>query len=104
MHVTRSGAFAIAISAALAMSGAALAQSRPSTTAMTCAQAQSTVRSAGSILLGTGGFSYDRFVRDSSFCTAQEIAIPTWAPTRDNAQCMVGNVCELRAGREPTPP
>lgn len=104
MHVTRSGAFAIAMSAALAASGAALAQSRPSTTGMTCAQAQATVKSAGAIVLGTGGFSYDRFVGNESFCTPQEIAIPTWAPARDVAQCMVGFVCESRAGREPTPP
>lgn len=104
MRATRVGFCATAFAGALILSGAALAQNRPSTVNMTCAQAQATVQSAGAIVLGTGGFSYDRFVRNEGMCTAQEIAVPTWAPTRDVAQCMVGYVCEPRAGRDPTPP
>lgn len=104
MRLTQSSLCIIAIAGVFGVSGAALAQSRPSTTNMSCSQAQATVKSAGAIVLGTGGFSYDRFVSVESFCTAQEIGIPTWAPARDNPQCMVGYVCESRAGREPTPP
>ena len=104
MRLVQSSASAIALAAVLGFSSAALAQSRPSTVNMSCSQAQATVKSAGAIVLGTGGFSYDRFVNAESFCTDQEIGIPTWAPTRDNSQCMVGYVCEMRAGREPTPP
>jgi hypothetical protein len=92
---------AIAVSSALFVSSAALAQSRPSTTNMSCAQAQATVRSAGAIVLGMGGFSYDRFVSNDSMCAREEMGVPTWAPTRDAAQCMVGYVCESRAGRDP---
>lgn len=104
MRVTRIGVYASAAAGALILSAAAFAQNRPSTLDMTCAQAQATVKSARAIVLGTGGFSYDRFVANEGACTAQEIGVPTWAPTRDTAQCMVGYVCESRAGRDPTPP
>ncbi|MBX9759506.1 MAG: hypothetical protein K2Y29_12100 [Beijerinckiaceae bacterium] len=79
------------------------AQGRPSTTDMTCAQAQSTVQRAGAVLLNTGVHTFDRFVRDQAFCTPDEMTVPTWAPTRDNAVCMVGDRCESRSGRAPTP-
>src|SRR5215213_3907368 len=51
---------------------AAVAQNRPSTTAMTCRQAASLVYARGAIVLGTGGYTYDRFVRDRSFCQITE--------------------------------
>ncbi len=104
MHITRLSYTSLAVFGALFVSSAAIAQSRPSTVNMSCAQAQGTVRSAGAIVLGTGGFSYDRFVRGEGFCTRDEMAVPTWASTRDVAQCMVGYVCESRAGRDPIGP
>lgn len=104
MNITRLSYTALALSGALVVSGAAFAQSRPSTVKMSCAQAQQTVRSAGAIVLGTGGFSYDRFVRGEGFCARDEMAVPTWAQSRDVAQCMVGFVCESRAGRDPIGP
>src|SRR3954451_17348236 len=54
--------------AATVFTTAAVAQNRPSTTAMTCQQAASLVYARGAIVLGTGGYTYDRFVRDRSFC------------------------------------
>lgn len=104
MPITRLSSIALAVSGALFASSAALAQSRPSTTNMSCAQAQSTVQSAGVIVLGTGGHSYDRFVRGDAFCARDEMGVPTWAPTRDVALCVVGYVCESRAGRDPIGP
>ena len=44
------------------------AQTRPSTVAMSCAQARNVVASSGAIVLGTGGYTYDRFVADRRFC------------------------------------
>ncbi len=104
MHISRLSLSVIAISGALVLSGGAFAQSRPSTVNMSCAQAQGTVQSAGAIVLGTGGFGYDRFVRNEGMCSREEMGVPTWAPTRDVAQCMVGDVCESRAGRDPVGP
>ena len=103
MRLTQSSVFALALFGALGYSGAVLAQSRPSTTSMSCSQAQATVKSAGAVVLATGGFSYDRYVRSEAFCTHQEMSIPAWAPTLDNALCVIGFVCELRAGRESAP-
>ncbi len=72
---------------------AASAQGRPDTTAMTCAQARGTVLRAGGIVLGTGGPTYDRYVRDRSFCAPTEVTRPGRAPTRDNPACFVGYTC-----------
>src|SRR6185295_15994175 len=62
---------AVAITTAM-LTTAAVAQDRPSTTAMTCQQAASLVYARGAIVLGTGGYTYDRFVRDRSFCQVTE--------------------------------
>ncbi|MGU3537019.1 hypothetical protein [Methylobacterium sp. A54F] len=76
----------------LLVATAAMAQ-RPSTTAMSCGQARSAVMRAGAVVLGTGGQTYDRFVRDRNFCEATEIARTAFAPTRDNLRCFVGYTC-----------
>jgi len=98
----RASPIAIGVAALAATAGVALAQGRPSTTNMTCAQAQAVVRSAGAIVLGTGGPTFERFVISEAFCTPQEEIVPHWAPTRDNPQCVVGYRCEIRGGRFPT--
>ncbi|KQP51697.1 hypothetical protein ASF39_07905 [Methylobacterium sp. Leaf108] len=67
---------------------------RPSTVDMTCRQAQATVAQAGGIVLGTGGPTYDRFVRDRGFCEVTEIATHALAPTRDTPQCFIGYRCK----------
>lgn len=79
--------------------GAAQAQGRPSTLAMTCAQAQGLVTQSGAVVLTTGPYTFDRFVRNRSFCTPDENTEPTWAPTRDAPQCMVGYRCERTRDR-----
>ena len=72
--------------------GPALAQ-RPSTLDMTCAQARSVVLRQGAAVLGTGGQTYDRFVRDRNFCEATEIGRRAFVPTRDTRACLVGFTC-----------
>ncbi|MDV2984376.1 UNVERIFIED_CONTAM: hypothetical protein Q9R58_08675 [Methylobacteriaceae bacterium AG10] len=76
----------------IAGSGPALAQ-RPSTTNLTCAQARALVTRQGAAVLGTGGATYDRFVRDRSFCEATEIGRRAFVPTRDTPGCFVGFTC-----------
>lgn len=71
----------------------ATAQTRPDTTTMTCGQARGTVARAGGIVLGTGGPTYDRFVRDRRFCEPTEFTKAAFAPTRDNPRCFVGYTC-----------
>ena len=66
---------------------------RASTTAMSCGQAKTLVDRRGGLVLGTGGQTYDRFVRDRSFCELTEIAELRFVPTRDNPQCPIGYRC-----------
>ncbi|HEY7386293.1 MAG TPA: hypothetical protein VH743_21750 [Beijerinckiaceae bacterium] len=70
------------------------AQPRPSTVAMSCAQAAGLVASRGAIVLGTGGYTYDRFVAHRGFCLITEMTEPAWVPTRDTRQCFVGYRCK----------
>jgi len=71
----------------------ALAQ-RPSTTAMSCGQAKAIVGREGGVVLGTGGQTYDRFVRDRGFCEVTEITIPAFVPAGDTPRCFVGYRCK----------
>jgi hypothetical protein len=80
----------------------AIAQPGPTTLAMTCAQARGIVVSQGAAVLRTGPMTYDRYVRDASFCALQETARPAWVRTADATQCPIGGVCrsvEIDNGR-----
>jgi hypothetical protein len=86
---------AIALTLVLALNaGAALAQVRPSTVSRPCAASQRDVQVYGAIVLGTGGFTYDRFVRDRSFCQFDESLDPAWVPSRDTDACFIGYRCK----------
>jgi hypothetical protein len=74
---------------------AAAAQSRPSTVSRLCAASRQDVLSRGAIVLGTGGQTYDRFVRDRSFCQFDEFIDPAWVPSRDTPACFVGYRCKV---------
>lgn len=76
----------------------ALAQGRPSTLAMTCGQARGFLAAQGAAVLGTGGYTYDRFVRDRSFCEPTQITKNAFVPTRDTPECLVGYRC-IEPGR-----
>jgi hypothetical protein len=69
------------------------AQQRPLTPAMTCGEAAALVAARGHVVLGTGRFTYERVVRDASFCAITETTRPSWLPTRDNPYCLVGYHC-----------
>lgn len=69
------------------------AQQRPMTPGLACAQAQQLVLRNGAIVLGTGTYTYDRYVRDLSFCQHDESLEAAWVPTRDTPQCPVGFRC-----------
>ena len=75
----------------------AAAQPRPSTVDQPCETSQRLVARHGAIVLGTGGFTYDRFVRDRSFCQRDEVTEPAWVPSRDRPSCLVGSRCRSRS-------
>ena len=81
----------------MALASGVQAQQRPFTPAMSCGQAQQIVFSRGAAVLGTGTYTYDRYVRDRGFCQIDETIEPAWVPTRDTPQCPVGYRC--RSGR-----
>jgi hypothetical protein len=81
------------LSALMLTALASAAVARPSTTDMTCAQARNVVLRQGGVVLGTGGQTYDRFVRDRSFCEPTEIGKRAFVPSRDTPQCFVGYTC-----------
>lgn len=70
------------------------AQQRPFTPSLSCGQAQQIVVSRGAAVLSTGTYTYDRFVRDRSFCEINEFIEPVWVPTRDSPQCFIGYRCK----------
>jgi hypothetical protein len=79
----------------LSLTATAAFGQRPSTVAMSCAQARQLVASRGAIVLGTGGFTYDRFVAHRGFCEfITEITEPAWVPAGDTPQCFVGYRCK----------
>jgi hypothetical protein len=84
------------------LSTAATAQPGGTTLGLTCAQARQVVASQGAVVLHTSPTTYDRYVRDSSFCTRSAVAQPAWIRTADVPQCPVGGVCrsiEIDNGR-----
>ncbi|WP_306222855.1 hypothetical protein [Bosea beijingensis] len=88
---------AIVIALALLLpAGIAAAQTRPSTVSRPCAASQRDVQVNGAIVLGTGGYTYDRFVRDRSFCLVNEVTDPAFAPSADTQACFVGYRCKSK--------
>ena len=79
---------------ALGFAGAAQAQGRPQSPARSCEANRQSVIANGAIVLGTGGYTYDRFVRDRSFCQFDETVFPAWVPARDTPQCFVSYRCK----------
>ncbi len=52
---------------------------RPSTVSRPCVASQRDVQRNGAIVLGTGGYTYDRFVADRRFCQFDEFLDPAWS-------------------------
>ena len=88
---------AFLVLAFVASASGADAQQRPFTPNLYCGQAQQIVFSRGAAVLGTGTYTYDRYVRDRGFCQIDETIEPAWVPSRDTPQCPVGYRC--RSGR-----
>lgn len=72
---------------------AGTAQGRPDSRNMTCEQARNLVRSRGAVVMSTGRFTFERVVNNVNACQYDELAVPYYAPTRDEQKCNVGNKC-----------
>lgn len=71
----------------------ALAQSRPSTTSMTCQAARAFIQARQAVVMSTGHDLYDRYVANDGQCLVGQEAHPAFAPTTDNPQCQIGLRC-----------
>jgi hypothetical protein len=91
--MTRTMAVAGALLAGTMLAAPALSQGRPSAPQMTCRQAAGLVAAQGAVVLGTGGPTYDRFVRDRRFCAVTEAVQRAFVVTRDSPACFVGYRC-----------
>jgi len=76
---------------------AAQAQSRPNSLSLSCAAVARLVQQQGTVLLGTGTVSYDRYVSSGSSCGPAERPDPAWVPSADSQQCFVGYRCRATA-------
>ena len=83
--------------ALLFAAGTADAQTRPSTVSRPCAASQRDVQANGAIVLGTGGDTFDRFVRDRSFCQIDEGLEPAFVVSRDSPSCFIGYRCKTQS-------
>ena len=72
------------------------AQARPAAQSLTCADAQRVVRSQGAVVMDLSPNTYDRVVRDSSFCSGGTLLQPSYARTRDSQSCFIGYICAPR--------
>jgi len=78
----------------------ARSQGRPVSTALTCSRAAGLVGSQGALVLGTGVYTYDRYVSNQRFCVLGETTEPAWIRTVDNPQCFIGYQCRQRFQRQ----
>lgn len=85
--------FRFLLACALLLQTGGLAQGRPATPRLLCAEAAALVAREGAIVLETGPFTYARLVRDGGFCPLPEAPKPAFEVTRDNPTCFVGYVC-----------
>lgn len=72
-----------------ALSGVALAASRPDARTMNCNQVQDMIKAQKAVVLTTGQHTYDRFVDNSRHCSMGEFAQLKTVNTRDTPQCIV---------------
>ena len=83
----------LAMLLASASTYSAMAQGRPLSTAMTCAQAQALVVQRGFVVMGFTADTYDRVVSGQRYCLYSDMLVPLSVPTRDTRYCPVGYTC-----------
>ena len=84
----------------LSLASPAAAISRYNSLTMTCEAARQAIRSEGAVILRHPSVRvkdmtlYDRYVRESRYCSVNQYAEDAYIPTRDNPRCPVLN-CQL---------
>lgn len=76
----------------------ALAQTRPMTPKMACADIQRLVVQRGAVVLGFGPDLYDRVVSTPRYCLPGAALIRIDVPARDTPACFAGYTCREADG------
>jgi hypothetical protein len=71
------------------------AQARPFAPALLCQQIMSVIAAQGAVVLSTSPTTYDRYVRDGSFCLPGQVTESDYVQARDAAACPVYRCMEL---------
>ena len=79
--------------AASLVASAAIAQDGPNLRNMQCSEAQSMVKTKGAVVLSSGTYTYNRYVKDAAFCGEDMYLRPAWAKTQNSKSCFVGYTC-----------
>ena len=66
---------------------------RPYAPLLSCGRLKGMIYDKGAVVLSTGQFTFDRFVRDQGYCMLGEITEPAWIISKDQTQCFVGYTC-----------
>lgn len=78
------------------MSGAALAQERPFTPALTCEAVRAIVARQGRVVLASSPTAYETVHALSGACRNESTAAPAFEPTLDDPYCFAGYRCVQR--------
>ncbi len=84
----------IAAAACCISATATLAGARTDTLRMPCAAVKELVQRNGEVILGTGGGTFYRVVRDGSLCSARFVTEPAFVQSADLPDCPAGLRCE----------
>jgi hypothetical protein len=71
---------------------------RPYAPKLSCQRLKGMIYEKGAVVLSTGQFTFDRYVRDQGYCMQGEITEPAWLNSSDQVECFVGYTC---GGRQP---
>jgi hypothetical protein len=66
-----------------------IAAARPNAPSLTCSVIQGLVASRGELIVNTGQVTYERYIRDRSFCAQDEIAEPDFVRSSDTPECLL---------------
>jgi hypothetical protein len=71
----------------------ALAQPRPNTLALTCAQVNQLIYSQGAVVFTTGPNTYERHVSNANACERTDYLERAWVRSADVVHCWAGYWC-----------
>lgn len=79
--------------AALVLTAPVVADARPMSSKMACAEVQRLVARSGAVVMSFTPTTYDRVVHDQRWCLMGEALQTLYVPARDTDACFAGYTC-----------